>query len=99
MVENQSVSVYFSFGRFSIFQKEGYWDFQNLKSLTLITYKKQSNRATERVVEQIRTTEKENFQQYLFKNLHTDSNIKLKIFWISKKGPNRTLSLLHIEGA
>ena len=80
MVENQSVSVYFSFGRFSIFQKEGYWDFQNLKSLTLITYKKQSNRATERVVEQIRTTEKEKLptifvQQFTYRFQHKIENI------------------------
>ena len=29
MAGNQSVSVYFGFGRFSVFQREGYWDFQN----------------------------------------------------------------------
>ena len=80
MARNQSISVYFGFGQFlSVF---GFpkRDFQNPKSLTVIIYKKQSNRATERDVEEIRTTEKEKLptifvQQFTYRFQHKIENI------------------------
>ena len=67
----QSVSVGFRFSKERVIEI--------FKTLNLITYKKQSNRAIEREL----TTEKEKFPTIFvqqFTVLHTDSNKKLKIF-------------------
>ena len=81
MARNQSISVYFGFGQFlSVF---GFpkRDFQNPKSLTVIIYKKQSNRATERdFVEQIRTTKKEKLPTIFVQQFTNRFQHKLKIF-------------------
>ena len=72
MARNQSISVYFSFGQFwSVF---GFpkRDFQNPKSLTVIIYKKQSNRATEREKEKLPTIF---VQQFTYRFQHKIENI------------------------
>ena len=61
------------------------------KTLTLITFKKQSNWATERAIEQIRTTKKEQLptifvQQFTHRFQHKINNILNQ-----QKGPNRQL--------
>ena len=78
---NQSVLVVFRFQSVSVgfrFSKERVIEI--FKTLTLITYKKQSNRVTERAVEQIKTTEKEQLptifvQQFAHRFQHKIENI------------------------
>ena len=91
----QCISVLVGFNPFSIFQREGYWDFQNPKNKVI-------EQQRERVVEQIRTTEKEKLPTIFvqqFTVLHTDSNKKLKIFWISKRVQIELYHCCTIAGA
>ena len=86
----QSVSVGFRFSKERVIEI--------FKTLNLITYKKQSNRAIEREL----TTEKEKFPTIFvqqFTVLHTDSNKKLKIFWISKRVQTELYRCCTIAGA